>query len=72
MADKEQELLVAAGAEPEECSTWVMICILDCLSAMVVSISIFMLRNTNDLDLAFLAAYVLLLLGASYARLATD
>ena len=62
MADHEQELL--AVAEPEECSRWVMICLLGCLSAMVVSVSIFMLNNTNNLDLAFLAACLLLLLGA--------
>ena len=63
MADKEQELL-AATAEPEECSRWVIICLLGCAGITIIGLSLFTLVNySNGLDLALLAAYVLLFLG---------
>lgn len=62
MAGNEQELLVAT-AEPEECSRWVIICLLGCAGATVFGVSVFAFRNSNHLNLAALARFVLVLLG---------
>ena len=47
MDDKEQELL-AATAEPEECSRWVIICLLGCASITVIGLSLFTLVNYSN------------------------
>jgi hypothetical protein len=40
MAGEEKQLVLVI-AEPEECSRWTVICLLDCVSVMLVCISMY-------------------------------